>query len=67
MTESNFAKSSVRAAMNIVLTVSTTCLCSRVRAFCCSLAAEKFGEKIKASVTANAIPSCDDTEKPPAR
>jgi hypothetical protein len=29
MTESNFATSSVRAAMNIVLTVSTTCLCSR--------------------------------------
>jgi hypothetical protein len=67
MTESNFATSSERAAVNIVLTVSTTCLWSEVRLFCWALTVETFGEKIRAKVTANAIGSCDDMEKPPAR
>jgi hypothetical protein len=33
-----------------------------VRLFCCALAVETFGEKIRAEVTANAIGSCDDME-----
>jgi methyl coenzyme M reductase alpha subunit len=66
MTESNFAISSVLAALNIVLTVSTTCFWSEVRFFSWALALEKaFGEKIRAKVTANAAGSCDDMEKPP--
>jgi hypothetical protein len=65
MTVSNFATSSARAALKIVLTVSTTCFCSEVRLFCCALAVETFGEKIRAQVTANAIGSCDDMEDAP--
>ena len=67
MTESNFATSSARAAVNIVLTVSTTCFCSEARLFCSALAVETFGEKIRAKVSAKAIGNCDDVKKPPSR
>jgi hypothetical protein len=63
MTESNFAISSVLAALKIVFTVSTTCFWAEVRLFCRALAVEAFEEKIMAKVTANAIGSCDDIGK----
>jgi hypothetical protein len=63
MTESNFAISSVLAALKIVFTVSTTFFWSDVRLFCRALAVEAFGEKIMAKVTANAIGSCNDMEE----
>src|SRR5580693_1283908 len=63
MTESNFAISSAPTALNIVFTVSTTCLWSGVSDFCCARAVETFGEKPRAKVTANAIGSCNDMEE----
>src|SRR5580704_15473033 len=63
MTESNFATSSARAAVNIVLTVSTTCFWSEMRLFSWALTVETLGEKIMAEATANAIGSCDDMGK----
>src|SRR5580704_2288767 len=63
MTEWNFARSSARAAANIVLTVSTTCVSSEVSGFCCALAAKTFAEKIRAKITANLIGNRDDMEE----
>ena len=67
MTESNFATSSARAAVNIVLTASTTCFWSEVMLFCGVLAVVTLGEKIRAKVSAKAIGNCDDVKKPPSR
>lgn len=51
ITESNFATSSLRAAVNIVLTVSTICLWPAVRRFCWAPAVETFAEQVSAKAT----------------
>src|SRR6266404_2297982 len=67
MTESNFATSSVAAAVNIVLSASTIWLWSEVRRFCWALAVETFAEKISEKATvANVMRSRDDMNMKPA-
>src|SRR5260221_12520085 len=51
MTELNFATSSTRAAANIVLTLSTSCLSSAARRFSWAPAAETCAENISARAT----------------
>jgi hypothetical protein len=66
MTESNFATSSVRAAVNIVLTVSRICVCSAVRRFCWALIVEMLAENISAkAMVAGTTLSSDEMEVPP--
>jgi hypothetical protein len=61
MTESNFAISSVLAALKIVFTVSTTCFWSGVRLFCLAFAVETFAEKMNAkAMIVNAMRSRDE-------
>src|SRR5258708_6428281 len=53
MTGLNFATSSTRAAANIVLTLSTSCLSSAARRFSWAPAAETCAEKISARAKVN--------------
>jgi hypothetical protein len=65
VTESNFAISSVLAALNIVLTVSMICLWSGVRLFSWAFAVEMFAEKTNAKgMVANATCRGDGMKKP---
>jgi hypothetical protein len=52
MTESNFATSSIQAAVNIVLTVSMILVWSAVTGFCWALAVTGFTENMNAKTVA---------------
>ena len=65
ITESNLATSSVRAAANIVLTVSTICLWPAVRGFCWASAIETLSVQTSAKTTmANAMRGHGDMIEP---